>query len=98
MFLTPDAERTACTVSTLRLCLTLFLVWVYSTRSVSGSAVLHWYRRYVTVKLSVHHSAVVDFEQSTVRKKREGHDHQEMVRGLLMYEVVSMVAVYTQCE
>ena len=40
-FLTPDAEEAVCTASTLRLCLTVFQVWVHSSRSVSGSAVLH---------------------------------------------------------
>ena len=40
-----------------------------SARSVSGSSVLHWYRRYVIAKLSVHHSAAVDLERSESDEK-----------------------------
>ena len=40
--LTPDAEEAVCTASALMLYMTVFIVWVYSARSVSGSAVLHW--------------------------------------------------------
>ena len=68
-FLTPDAEQAVCTASTLRFYFTLFFVWVYSARSVSGSAVLHWYRRYATAKLSVRHPAALEFERSEADEK-----------------------------
>ena len=60
--MTPDAKEAVCTASMLMLYLTVFFVWVDSARSVSVSAVLHWYRRCVTAKLSVRHSAAVDLE------------------------------------
>ena len=100
-----------CTASTLLFHLTVFLIWVFSARSVPASAVLHWYTRYVSVQLSVRHSAAVDLERSgsdektwttvprTMRKKRKkGHDHQEQARDLLRIELGSMVAVDTHCE
>ena len=63
-FLTPDAEEAVCAASTLRFYLTVFCIWKNSTRSFSGSAVLHWYRRHVTAKLSVRHSGAADLERS----------------------------------
>ena len=68
-----------CTASTLRFYLTVFLVWVYSARSVSGSAVLHWYRRHSTAKLSVRHSAALDLERRESDEKTwtTVHKHNE---------------------
>ena len=96
-FLTPDAEA-----STLRFPLAVFFVWVNRTQSVSGSAVLHWYRRCVIAKLSVRHSAAVDLERSesvektwttvpcTWRTKTEDTNHQELARALVVLGVASM--------
>ena len=65
-FLTPSAEEAVCTAPMLRFYLTMFLVCVFSARSVSGSAVLHWYRRQ---RSSVRHPAALGLERSESDEK-----------------------------
>ena len=94
-----DAEEAVCTVKAdvpLDSVLVCFAVRCLSFVSV----VPHWHRRHVTVESSVRHCAAVDLERSgceektwtTVRRTmisfERGHDHPELVRGPVRFEVV----------